>query len=309
MKRFLLIPIMVITLVIGMTSPTLAAFYQGTPSPSLDPLFGTLVNFDDKTAGNPVLSGDYLSVGVESIVETEGLGTLAYYSGSPHSAPNYIATGIDAERGTDSDMGWDGTIEITLVEPTCKVGIGIAGISTTTKTVRIFDTSNVLLEEQTVPTGGNVYVYFERTNYDIKKLVITGDYFAVDDLQFIGPDATATALAIDIKPNSDSNSINAGKQGLLPVAILGSADFDVTNVNPATIELGEASIAMRGPNKSPKPAYSLEDVNTDGYMDMMVFFSVPMLALTGTETELTLSAELFDGTHIEGTDSIRIVPQ
>lgn len=124
--------------------------------------------------------------------------------------------------------------------------------------------------------------------------------------------ATAPAtisVGIDIKPGSFPNSVNAGEQGLLPVAILGSADLDVSNIVPGSILLGGVSLATRGSAKSPKLAFSYEDVNADGYMDMMVFFSVPMLALEGTETELKLTAELSDGTSIEGVDSIRIVPE
>ncbi|GAI95807.1 unnamed protein product, partial [marine sediment metagenome] len=43
----------------------------GTPSPSLSPTFGTLVNFDDKLVGTPVSANDYVFLGVTSIVELE----------------------------------------------------------------------------------------------------------------------------------------------------------------------------------------------------------------------------------------------
>ena len=49
-----------------------------------------------------------------------------------------------------------------------------------------------------------------------------------------------TSLAcepIDIKPQSCPNPLNVKKKGVLPVAILGTADFDVNEVDPATVEL------------------------------------------------------------------------
>ncbi len=121
-------------------------------------------------------------------------------------------------------------------------------------------------------------------------------------------------VTIDIKPGSDPNSICLNDSGLLPVAILGTADFDVTTTttNVSTIELGGADLATRGSKKAPKLAYSFEDVNEDGYMDLMTFFKVQMLvdagALTDMTTELALTAKLYDATPILGADSVRVVP-
>ena len=70
--------------------------------------------------------------------------------------------------------------------------------------------------------------------------------------------------------------------------------------------LGSATLSTRG--KAEKLAYSFEDVNGDGFMDMMTFFSVPDLAITSSDTGLTLTAVLNDGTLISGSDTITIVP-
>jgi len=119
-------------------------------------------------------------------------------------------------------------------------------------------------------------------------------------------------IPIDIKPGISPNSINLNDQGLLPVAILGSSGFDVTTINPETILLGGVDVATRGSAKAPKLAYSYEDVNSDGIMDMVAFFKVQDLvaagALTPTTTELTLTGALYDGTPVQGTDTVRIVP-
>ncbi len=155
----------------------------GTPSPSLSPTFGTLVNFDDKAVGIPVLANDYVSFGVTSIVELEGLGFFGRYN-STQSAPSYVGTGSSGERGTDASGGWDGTIQIDLALPASLVGIGIANNSGGTETFSVYDSVGSLLESYTVTTGTNVYAVITRGTYDISRLVITGDFFAIDDLQF-----------------------------------------------------------------------------------------------------------------------------
>ncbi|MFQ5803665.1 MAG: hypothetical protein ACE5JQ_12280 [Candidatus Methylomirabilales bacterium] len=42
---------------------------------------------------------------------------------------------------------------------------------------------------------------------------------------------------MDIKPQSCPNPLNCKGKGVLPVAILGTADFDVTEVDPASVRL------------------------------------------------------------------------
>jgi len=117
---------------------------------------------------------------------------------------------------------------------------------------------------------------------------------------------------IDVKPCSYPNSICLSDQGLLPVAILGSETFDVNQINPETINVGGVYLATRGSIKKPKLAYSLEDVNTDGYIDLIAFFNIQELisegVLAADTTALKLDGNLYDGTRITGTDSVRVVP-
>ena len=155
----------------------------GTPSPSLSPTFGTLVDFDDKLVGTPVSANDYVFFGVTSIVELEGLGFFGRYS-SAQSAPCYVGTGSNGERGTDAPGGWDGTIQIDLALPASMVGIGIANNSGGLETLSVYDSTGYLLESHQVVAGTNVYAVITRGTYDISRLVITGDFFAIDDLQF-----------------------------------------------------------------------------------------------------------------------------
>lgn len=170
----------------------------------------------------------------------------------------------------------------------------------------------------TVDDEGNFILSHQKTPGSISKVSTLGVVtpFVTDNPLLSNPrglvfSSGVIEVTIDIKPGSDPNSINLGENGVLPVAILGSAEFYVTEIDPITIEIGGVFLATRGPAKAPKLAYSFEDVNGDGYLDMISFFEVQQLVGEGVlgepTTELLITATLKDGTQIEGTDSVRIV--
>ena len=118
-------------------------------------------------------------------------------------------------------------------------------------------------------------------------------------------------VTIDIKPGSDPNSINPEEQGVLPVAILGSS-IDVYSIDLETITLGGTMVTTRGSAKAQKLAVSFEDVDGDGFIDLVAFFRVQDLvdsgALDGATTGLMLEAETTGGVPICGTDTVNVVP-
>lgn len=111
-------------------------------------------------------------------------------------------------------------------------------------------------------------------------------------------------VVIDIKPGSDDNTINLGSGGTVPVAILSSAEFDATRVDPRSISLASATVRLKGQGT---PQASFVDVNGDGLVDLMVHVETSALQLTG-DTQATLSGKTGDGISIQGTDTVRIVP-
>ena len=113
-------------------------------------------------------------------------------------------------------------------------------------------------------------------------------------------------VVIDIMPGSDTNSINIGSAGVIPVAILGSADFDVADIVPASVSLAGASVKLVG--KSDKYLCHQEDVNLDGLTDLTCQIYTAEFFVEEGETTAILEAETLDGTKLRGEDVIRIVP-
>ena len=113
------------------------------------------------------------------------------------------------------------------------------------------------------------------------------------------PDSGSHTL-IDIKPGSYPNSVNPKSKGVIPVAVLSSIDFDAMQVIVSTVTFGPdgASPAHNG---------HVEDVNDDGFMDLMFHFRTQETGIVCGDTEATLNGELLDQTPITGTDSVNTV--
>jgi hypothetical protein len=111
----------------------------------------------------------------------------------------------------------------------------------------------------------------------------------------------AQQVLIDI---TDPDCIDLGSQGIVPLAILGSATFDVATVDQTTLEFEGSHARVKG--RSGKIG-SFDDVNNDGFTDLAVQFPVDELELTEADVEGMLTGALLDGTPITGTAGICIV--
>ena len=92
----------------------------------------------------------------------------------------------------------------------------------------------------------------------------------------------ALPVHFDLKPGSCPNPVNLSAGGVLPVAIAGSANFDVREIDPATIELTRDGIAasVRPLRRSYEDVVTTSDeegcacttLGGDGYLDVTLKF-------------------------------------
>lgn len=140
-----------------------------------------------------------------------------------------------------------------------------------------------------IDKAGNVYV-------------AGGSYGGVTNLDYtIVKYSPAMVASVDIKPGSYPNSINLDSNGVIPVSILSTSDFDATNIDPLTVKFGSG-----GATEAHGMGH-IEDVNADGLLDMVLHFNTAETGIQAGETSVSLTGKTFDGKNIIGSDSIRIV--
>jgi len=106
-------------------------------------------------------------------------------------------------------------------------------------------------------------------------------------------------VLIDIKPGSDPNSINPESRGVIPVAILGSNTFDAADVDVSTLVFGPGLAVPLHQN-----ALHLEDVNNDGFTDLVTHYRTQETGIISVTTEACLLGQTNGGEIIGGCDAI-----
>ena len=151
--------------------------------------------------------------------------------------------------------------------------------------------------------------------------------WALLTLEKIAPEAVIS-VHFDIKPGSCPNPLNVKSKGVLPVAILGTEDFDVHTIDPATVRLtlngnGDGAVApLRWAYEDVATPFEGElcdchDYNGDGYMDMTFKFKTQEIVETlglssysGETIPLAIIGDLMEdygGTPIYGQDCVWIL--
>lgn len=171
----------------------------------------------------------------------------------------------------------------------------------------VTDTARIPLDDSLVPP--------DVTSPGDKVVPNPDEYFFFDDIHPTRVWHTIVAnralsvvsepVAIDIKPQSDPNSINPRSKGKIPVAILSTMDFsapDEVDIDSLMFGAsgGEESIAFC--NRNP------DDVNGDGYDDLVCHFYTQMTGFDCEDREGIVRGLTIDGIPMEGRDSVKIVP-
>ena len=149
----------------------------------------------------------------------------------------------------------------------------------------------------------------------------------------IPDECEARVLGLDIKPGGCPNAFNRNSHGVLPVALIGAVNFDVTTVDVASVRLSRADgVGSKvAPNEGPPGPHSVfEDVATpfggqtcdchnlagDGIDDLSMTFRTDAVVAAldldglpaGALVELVVSGCLLDGTAFRASDCLRLVP-
>jgi len=117
-------------------------------------------------------------------------------------------------------------------------------------------------------------------------------------------------VEIDVKPGSVRNPINPASKGLIPVAILTTDEFDAACVDPGTVKLAGASVAVRG--KAGKFMAHLEDVDGDCDFDLVLHVDTQSEGAVWESGEVILTGRTYEepgAEDIQGSDYIIIVPK
>jgi hypothetical protein len=106
---------------------------------------------------------------------------------------------------------------------------------------------------------------------------------------------------IDIKPNEFPNSISLKSAGKIPVALLSSAGFDARQVNASSLTFGRTG------DENTLGFCNIEDVDRDGFQDLVCHFESRQTGFRSADTEGILKGRTLDGTPVISSDSVRIV--
>jgi hypothetical protein len=98
-------------------------------------------------------------------------------------------------------------------------------------------------------------------------------------------------------------TVRVTRPGVIPVVILGESEFDVGEIDLATLEFGPG-----GAQPAHRSGGHSGDVNEDGIVDLVSHFNVREMSLAVGDDEICATGNTFDGRAFEGCDAIRTLP-
>jgi hypothetical protein len=123
--------------------------------------------------------------------------------------------------------------------------------------------------------------------------------------------AVAIEIDIDLKPGTYPNEVNFNGRGVIPVAVLGSADFDVREINIPFLRFEGMEVRIK---RNGKPQCDNKDVSgdfsasmegsPDGFTDLVCMFVDTKSGWPSGKVEASLTGWLNDWIPFKGTDSI-----
>ncbi|MCK4823424.1 LamG domain-containing protein, partial [bacterium] len=166
--------------------------------------------------------------------------------------------------------------------------------------------SRVTIGRYQNPLNLKLYFYFDGLIDEIEifnRALPQSEIQAIYNAGSAGKCKGEVVIEVDIKPGSYPNCFNSNGHGVIPVAILGSEDFDVSTIDPSTVMLDSQAVRVKGKSGN---WGSLEDVNGDGFDDLVVQILDDGVYTQGSTIGI-ITATSYDGaTSFKGEDSICI---
>lgn len=108
---------------------------------------------------------------------------------------------------------------------------------------------------------------------------------------------TTIDMSIDIAPSDATNTVSRGGHDPLEVALLGSGGFDPSTVDPSTVLFAGATPA----------GATVQDVNADGFPDLVAQFAVPDLTLPEGTSQACANGRTLGGVPFTGCGQITLI--
>jgi uncharacterized membrane protein len=110
-------------------------------------------------------------------------------------------------------------------------------------------------------------------------------------------------VTLDVDPDlahgGKSDRLSLQGKSTFPVAILGSAQYDIYTFDPGSIRLG-----ARGPGAQPVGQKAFADVNGDGLPDLILTFKPGDTGISCADTSVAIKGQTYGGQAFEGSSSL-----
>lgn len=230
----------------------------------------------------------------------------------------------DGLRLTSTAVGGEARVDSTTVVANAKAGLEVSGTQTGAAVVaHVLAAFNggagisvpaafgsVAADDAWQNSGGNFVNASADSNLVADPLfcnTAAGDYHvdAVSPAAPSGPYGQIGALGVGCRALHANafvmgpGTIHRGGHGFVDLALLSSASFDATTIDPSTAVFAVAPLA------SQPHAASVRDVNHDGLADEVLRFSADALSIPAGATSATLTATTFSGESVTATVAIQ----
>ena len=113
-------------------------------------------------------------------------------------------------------------------------------------------------------------------------------------------------MAVDILPGNPDNIVDLKKVRIIVIAIFGSQNLDVTDINPRTISLEATTQTLVG--KTDKSLCKTTDTNADGFVDLVCDVKTIGFRVETGDIPVVISAGTYHKESLRAEGMLRYLP-